>query len=93
MLHKALKFLKTEKPKYGWMVKECEIVLHSSRRNKTENIPKRKQDLIALFDYWKDRTPITVTERGVNYTYDDDTEENDEVIGADFDADGLAVAI
>ena len=75
-LHKALEFLKTEKPKDELTVKEHEIVLQSLRRNKTEKIPTRKQDLIALFDDWKDRTQILVPEWGDNCACDDDAEKS-----------------
>ena len=59
----------------------------------TEKIPKRKQDLIALFDDRKDRALIPIAAWGGNCTCDDDAEENDEVMGDDFDADRLAVTI
>ena len=74
-------------------MKECEIILRSSRRDKTDKIPKRKHECISLFERWKDRTPISIADWGGNCACDDDTEENDEVIGNDFDIDGLAVAI
>ena len=57
-------------------MKECEIVLRSLRRNKTEKIPKRKQDLVSLLNDWKDRTPIPITEWGDNCACDDDAEKS-----------------
>ena len=93
VLQKALEFLKTEKPKYRWTAKECEIILRYLRRNNSENITKRNQYIIFLFDDWKDRAPIAIADWGGNFVCDDDAEEKDEAIGDKFDADGLAIII
>ena len=63
-----------EKPKERWMVKECDIFLSCLCHNKTEKIAKRKHDLITLFDNWKDRIPIPITEWGGNFLFNDDAE-------------------
>ena len=90
---KASECLKTKKPKHGWTAKEHDFFLYSLCRNKTEKIPKRKKDLIALFDDWKDDIPIPIEEWGGNCAFNDDTEENDETMVDNLDADVLDVAI
>ena len=55
-------------------MKEYQIALRSLRRDK-ERIPQRKNDLIALYEQWKNRTPLGVADLMI-VTDDDDVDVN-----------------
>ena len=68
-------------------MKDHVVVLSSLRRTKTEHVPKRKQELIDLFAAWRDKTPIPLTELGVDVDVDG-VEEEDNPYYENVDVDG-----
>ena len=80
MIHDTNEFTKENKPQVRWTVKECQITLKSLRRDKTEKIPKRKHNLIALFEQLKCRTPLAIDDVGVSNVVDGD---GDDLSGGD----------
>jgi len=44
---------------YSWTLKDYQLILKALRKDKSEKIPKRKQQLVELYDKWRDRTPLS----------------------------------
>ena len=58
----CVEFANLLKPELAWTVKDLEIALKALRRDKLEHMPKRKKDLMDLYQLWKDRRPMSVDE-------------------------------
>ena len=56
----CLEFKPENKAESLWMVKDCGLVLRTLEKDESENIPKRKQQLIDLFQQWKDHSPLSI---------------------------------
>ena len=60
VLDSASEFMATQKLENTSTAPNYKTVMNSLRRDKTEKIPKKKNDLIQLCELWRTRSPVNV---------------------------------